>query len=289
MRTIFRTPLVAVLSLLIGLSASAQTVNNRKLAEDMLAKMAGVKTLKYRLFKKERLNGKYRTSEIQVKYQKSPFACYLYMYSPDPGVEVLYKDGVNDGKAFVNPNKKIVSFIDFDFDPMGKTLRKDEHHTLFENGFEYMRGILKSVMRVADEEGKFDEYCVVEPGEVEFKGRKCYKVVLQYPKFAWKDYKVQPGEDLVKIARKLFLSEYMILEKNKLSNYSSVKAGQTIKIPNIYAKKVIFYVDKINLMPIYQEVHDDQGMFEQYEYSGLIVNPVLNANDFDKANPEYNF
>ena len=287
MHTFFRHSILTALVALFAFSTFAQ-VNNRKLAEDMLAKMAMVKTLKYRMYKKERLNGKYRESDMQIKYQKSPFACYMYMYSPDPGVEVLYKEGVNSGKAFVNPNKKLVSFIDFDFDPMGKTLRKDEHHTLFENGFEYMRGILKAVMRVADEEDKYDEYCVVE-GEVNFKGRQCHKVVLQYPKFAWKDYTVQSGEDLVKIARTLNLSEYMILEKNKLSNFSSVKAGQTIKVPNMYAKKVILYIDKINLMPIYQEVHDDQGLFEEYQYINLIVNPVLDADDFSKTNPEYKF
>lgn len=269
--------------------AGTAQVNNRKLAEDMLAKMAAVKTLKYRLYKKERLtNGKFRESEIQVKYQKKPFACYLYMYSPDAGVEVLYQEGVNNGKAYVNPNKKLVSFIDFDFDPMGKTLRKDEHHTLFENGFEYMRGILKAVMKLADDEDKFEEYCQVQ-GEVNFKGRACHKVQLQYPPFAWVDYKVQAGEDLVKIARKLNLSEYMILEKNKLSFYNSVKAGQVIKVPNVYAKKVILYIDKVNLMPVYQEVHDDQGLFELYEYSNLLVNPTLAADDFSKSNPSYKF
>lgn len=287
MHRFFRKAFLLFSILLIAFTAGAQ-VNTRKLAEDMLAKMAVVKTLKYRMYKKERLGSKYRESEIQVKYQKSPFACYMYMYSPDPGVEVLYQTGVNDGKAFVNPNKKLVSFIDFDFDPMGKTLRKDEHHTLFENGFEYMRTILKAVMKVADDEGKFDEYCQAQ-GEINFKGRQCYKVLLEYPKFAWEDYKVQSGEDLVKIARKLALSEYMILEKNKLSNYNSVKAGQTIKVPNIYAKKVLLYIDKVNLMPIYQEVHDDQGMFEQYEYSGLLVNPALTPTDFSKTNPEYHF
>jgi len=287
MHNIFRNTILSIFTVLIGLTSVAQ-VNNRKLAEDMLAKMAGVKTLKYRMYKKERLNGKFRESEMQIKYQKSPFACYIYMYSPDAGVEVLYQDGVNGGKAFVNPNKKLVSFIDFDFDPMGKTLRKDEHHTLFENGFEYMRGILKATMRVADEEDKYDEYCQVQ-GEVSFKGRQCHKVLLQYPPFAWKDYKVQAGEDLVKIARKFSLSEYMILEKNKLSFFNSVKAGQTIKIPNMYAKKVILYVDKINLMPVYQEVHDDQGLFEQYEYNGLIVNPVIPATEFSKDNASYNF
>lgn len=288
MHQFFKTSTLICLSVLLAIGASAQ-ISNRKLAEDMLAKMATVKTLKYRLYKKERLSGgKYRESEMQIKYQKSPFACYIYMYSPDPGVEVLYKEGVNNNKAFVNPNKKMVSFIDFDFDPKGKTLRKDEHHTLFENGFEYMRGILKATMRVADEEGKFDEYYKIE-GEVNFKGRQCHKIVLTYPNFKWIDYKVQAGEDLVTIARKLFLSEYMIMDKNKLSWYTSVKAGQTIKVPNIYAKKVIFYADKINLMPIYQEVHDDQGLFEEYHYINMLMNTPIAPEEFTKDYKDYNF
>lgn len=264
-------------------------VANRKLAEDMLAKMAVVKTLKYRLYKKERLaDGKFRESEMQIKYRKAPFACYIYMYSPDPGVEVLYSDGVNGNKAFVNPNKKIVSFIDFDFDPMGKTLRKDEHHTLFENGFEYMRGILKATMKIADDEGKFDEYYKID-GEVNFKGRQCHNVTLNYPTFKWIDYKVQAGDDLVKIARKLNLSEYMILAKNKLGWYTSVKAGQVIKVPNIYAKKVIFYVDKVNLMPIFQQVYDDAGLFEEYHYINLLVNVPIPDAEFTKDFKDYKF
>lgn len=288
LKSISKSLLKAVLIYGLTLPASAQ-INNRKLAEDMLAKMAQIKTLKYRLYKKERmLDGKYRESELQVKYRKSPFACYLYMYSPDPGVEVLYVEGVNNNKAFVNPNKKMVSFIDFDFDPMGKTLRKDEHHTVFENGFEYMRGILKAAMRIADEEGKFDEYFQVE-GETNFKGRQCHKVLLTYPNFKWIDYKVQPGEDLVKIARKLHLSEFMILAKNKLGWYSNVKAGQVIKVPNIYAKKVIFYVDKINLMPIFQQVYDDEGMFEEYHYINLLINVPIPDEEFTKGFKDYNF
>jgi outer membrane lipoprotein-sorting protein len=278
---------ITILSIPLGSYAQTQ-VNARKLAEDMLAKMAMIKTLKYRMYKKERLNGKYRESELDAKYHKSPFKIYMYMYSPDPGVEVLYVDGANDGKAFVNPNKKILSFLDLDFDPLGKTLRKDEHHTIFESGFEYMRGILKSVMKVAEEEGKFDEYCNVQ-GEVNFNGRPCHKVLLQYPKFQWIDYKVKSGEDVIKIARAKSLSEFMIMEKNKLSNYTSVKAGQTIKIPNIYAKKVILYIDKLYLLPVFQEVHDDIGMFEEYHYKNLIVNPAIPETEFSRDFKDYKF
>ncbi|MCX7648994.1 MAG: DUF1571 domain-containing protein [Flavobacteriales bacterium] len=262
--------------------------NKRKLAEDMLAKMATIQTMKYTLYKKERFGAKYRESELEIKYRKSPFSCYIYFYSPDPGVEVLYVDGENNGKAYVNPNKKLLSFVDFDFDPYGKTLRKDEHHTLFENGFDYSRSLLKHAMEVADKEGKFDEYYTLK-GETKFHGRDCYEVILDYKPFKWISYTVKEGEDLVKIARRLFLNEYMILEHNNLSFYTSVKPGQKIEIPNMFAKKVVLYIDKINLMPIFQQVYDDKGLLEEYHYKNLILNPAFGPKDFDRKNPDYHF
>ena len=276
------------LILLLFAQASYTQINTRKLAEDVIARMATVKSLKYRMYKRERLKGKMRESEIEVKYQKSPFKVYIYIYKPDAGAEVLYVDGVNDKKAFVNPNKKILSLLDLDFDPYGKTLRKDEHHTLFESGFDYMRRILKNVMKVADDEGKFDEYCLYK-GEVNFEGRACHKLLLTYPHFKWIDYTVKSGEDLIKIGHDKCLSDYMIMEKNGLSNYTSVKAGQKIKIPNIYAKEVILYIDKITFLPIYQEVHDDQGLYEEFHYKNLILNPDIPEAEFTKTYKDYKF
>jgi outer membrane lipoprotein-sorting protein len=274
--------------LLLLAQVSYTQINTRKLAEDVIARMATVKSLKYRMYKKERIKGKMRESEIEVKYQKSPFKVYIYIYKPDAGAEVLYVEGVNDKKAFVNPNKKILSLLDLDFDPYGKTLRKDEHHTLFESGFDYMRRILKNVMKVADDEGKFDEYCLYK-GEVNFEGRACYKLLLTYPHFKWIDYTVKSGEDLIKIGYDKCLSDYMIMEKNGLNNYTSVKAGQKIKIPNIYAKEVILYIDKITFLPIYQEVHDDQGLYEEFHYKNLILNPDIPEVEFTKTYKDYKF
>jgi hypothetical protein len=250
--------------------------------------MGRVKTLTYTLDKSERINNKMRDASLQVKYRKSPFAVYMYMYKPDPGVEVLYIEGENGGNAYVNPNKKLISFLDLDFDPYGKTLRKDERHTLFESGFEYMRGILKHALKVADQEGKFDEYFTIED-DVKFNGRDCYKAILSYPNFAYETYTVLAGEDLVKIARKLNLPEHLILEKNKLKFYTDVKAGQKIQVPNMYSKKCVLYVDKANMLPVYQELHDETGIFEIYKYKNLILNPNINPEEFTKKYKDYNF
>lgn len=263
----------------------SQTVHS--LANETIGAMGKVNTLKYRMSKQERFKGKMLKGELQVKYQKSPFKVYIYMYEPKAGIEILYASGENSGKANVNPGNFLNVFAPT-LDPMSKTIRKEDHHTIFETGFEYTRNLLVNLKKRAEEEGGLDKFCTYD-GEVEFAGRKCYKLTLDYPEFKWVDYKVEKGEDVLKIAQKNNLYEYIILEKNNLSWYDKVSEGNIIKVPNIYAKKVIIYIDKINKLPIYQEVHDDKGLLAIYEYHRLIINPTLAENDFDKKNPEYKF
>jgi outer membrane lipoprotein-sorting protein len=49
------------------------------------------------------------------------------------------------------------------------------------------------------------------------------------------------------------------------------------------------YIDKENFFPIFQEVSDDKGIFERYQFFNLTVNPVFKANEFTEDFPEYNF
>ncbi len=263
----------------------SQTVTS--LANETISAMSKINSLKYKMQKQERIKGKMLKAEMQVKYQKSPFKVYIYMYEPKAGIELLYVTGENSGKVRVNPGNFLNAFAP-NLDPMSKTIRKEDHHTLFETGFEYTRNLITSLKKRAEEEGGLDKFCTLN-GEVEFIGRKCYKMTLDYPEFKWEDYKVEKGEDLLKIAKKLNLYEYIIMEKNNLSWYDKVSEGDVIKIPNIYAKKVILYIDKINKLPIYQEVHDDKGLLAIYEYHRLLINPTMADNDFSKDHPDYKF
>lgn len=84
----------------------------------------------------------------------------------------------------------------------------------------------------------------------------------------------------------------MILEKNKLLWYDKISERQKILIPNIFAKKVILFINKINKilkLPIYQEVYDDMELFQVYEYHGVIVNPTIQPEEFTKKCKEYKF
>jgi outer membrane lipoprotein-sorting protein len=76
---------------------------------------------------------------------------------------------------------------------------------------------------------------------------------------------------------------------NNLRNYESVKPGQKIKVPTSYAKKVVLYIDKLNNLPIYQQLFDEKGLFAEYKYTNLIVNPKLADNEFTKNYTGYKF
>src|SRR5690606_32084308 len=100
--------------------------------------------------------------------------------------------------------------------------------------------------------------------------------------YKWEPYTVKKGETIDKIAKENNLYGFTILEKNKLGWYTSVKEGQVIQVPNIYAKKVVLYIDQLHKLPIYQEVYDDQGLLSIYEYHSLVINPVIAAEEFTK-------
>jgi outer membrane lipoprotein-sorting protein len=44
--------------------------------------------------------------------------------------------------------------------------------------------------------------------------------------------------------------------------------------------KRYLYIDEANSFPIYQEMNDDKGLYEKYEYNGLKVNPTFAGDEF---------
>ena len=83
---------------------------------------------------------------------------------------------------------------------------------------------------------------------------------------------VKKDETLTTIATRLNISDYMMLEKNKetVDDYDDLDEDEEILIPNLYCKKITFYVDKDNFLPIRQLIYDDIGLFEEYQYANLL-------------------
>ena len=260
-------------------------VTPREVIDKMLSSIDRIKTLKYKIKQFERVEGEMLNAVQDIKLSISPFKVYAYIYSPNEGAEFLWVEGKNDGDAIVNPNG--FPYINLNLDPYGKILRKDQHHTIFELGFEYLAHIIKAALARKDD--NFDKYCEYK-GSIKWNNIDCHIIVIEYDEFKYVPYVVSAGETVLSIAKKLGLSEYMIVETNPaVDNYDDLNAGQKIKVPNAYAKKTILYIDKRNNLPIYQKMFDEKGLFEIYEFHDLEVNPLILEEEFTKSYKEYDF
>jgi outer membrane lipoprotein-sorting protein len=65
--------------------------------------------------------------------------------------------------------------------------------------------------------------------------------------------------------------------------------GKTLKVPSSYAKKSVLYIQKDTKIPVYQEMSDDKGLFEKYEYRDVVVNPKFADDEFTTSFSDYRF
>lgn len=241
-----------------------------------------IKGLKYHLNITERGKKGFNFYESNVKFSRNPRLIYLYI----KGIEVLWLQGKNNGKALVKPNS--FPFFNLNLDPMGNLMRQDQHHTLNEMGYDYFAAIIEyNKFKIGD---KFDEYFKLV-GEEKVNNRYCFKIIIDNKDFGYVDYTIGEHESITTIARKFFIAEYMILEKNpKFKDYFDLlKKGQVIKIPTWYCKSVVMFVDKQYFLPISLKIIDDKGLFEEYNYHNLIVNPNFQEGEFTKEYKDYKF
>ena len=254
----------------------------KEVVDKMLKNISEIKSLTYSLKLVERTDKKCNVFSSSVKLIRKPRQLYVNAH----GIEVLFSEGKRDGDALVNPNA--FPYINLYLDPNGSLMRQDQHHTIHEIGFDYFGSIIAANERKASL--KFDEYFKLEADEF-VNNRMCYKISITNNDFSFVAYTVQAGENLITIAKKLFVSEYMILQINKpkVDTYWDVKAGQVIKVPNAYAKSVIVYVDKQNLLPVGLRIYDNISLYEQYDYFSLLLNPKIEEAEFTKSYKGYGF
>ncbi|MDO1444726.1 DUF1571 domain-containing protein [Rhodocytophaga aerolata] len=262
-----------------------QDLSPKKIVDNMLTAAKEVETLKFKFKKVERVGGKMLTGEQDVKYLHTPRKTYAYLHSPSKGTEVLWIENENSGKVLVKPTS--FPYIAVNLSPFGSVIRKNNHHTVHEIGFDYIAGV---VGNIAGKSGnQFNQYFLYQ-GDTKFQDRECYKILIDYTPYQYISYTVQAGEDLPIIAKKLFVSDYMIKEINPdIDDYDDVKPGQQIKVPNAYARKTLLYIDKKSFLPIVQKMYDEKGLFAHYEFHNLELNPAIKAEEFSREYGEYNF
>jgi hypothetical protein len=279
-KTIF-TSLVLFLNLCF-FAQSNQSKTCKEILAQSLKAIREVKGLKYHLKIVERGRKGFNKYESAVKYYRNPRQIYLYI----KGIEVLYLPGLKNTKALVKPNS--FPFFNLNLDPMGDLMRQDQHHTINEMGYDYFASVIQHAFdKIGD---KFDDVFSLK-GEEKINNRMCYKIVIDNKDFKYVDYTILENESITSIARKFFIPEYLILEKNpKFKDYFDIlKKGQVIKIPNWYCLRTVLYIDKFYLLPISVTVLDDVGLFEEYNYHYLQVNPVFEEGEFTRKYKGYGF
>jgi outer membrane lipoprotein-sorting protein len=262
-----------------------QVPDPTRILNEMIATINNIKTIQFTIIQTERLNGTLTNEADAVKMHMNPLKILISAANPGKSYEVLWLSGENNGEAWVHPGS--FPFVTISLDPEGNIMKRGGHHSIFATSPNYLANLIRNAIK---KDGKNFEKIAHYQGLYDVDGRLCYKILLDYPTFRFNPYIVKAGEDLVAIAEKNHLSEYMILERNKeISSYSDVKPGQTIMIPERYAKSIVLFIDKESNLPIIEMMYDDLGLFERYEFKKIILNPEFSKNEFSKDNPEYHF
>ena len=288
MKKYFSIAVILVAVCALNFSANAPENQNRAIANKMVAAMKSYKTCVYTMRSEERLTGKkdLRGGEIFTKVCEVPRKEYMKMVAdPNKGTEMLYVEGERDNKVMVNPGKYLPTL---NLAPANSMLTKDQHHTIMSAGFRLVARIVEAGMKRSDEQGRFDEVFKYA-GDVTWNNRACYKLIIADPTWAYTTYTAKAGETILTIAAKLLISEYSIKELNGIKNFDDDLGGKTLKVPSSYAKVSVFYIDKENNFPVFQELSDDKGVFERYQFFNLTINPVFKADEFTKGFSEYKF
>lgn len=260
----------------------AQPLSGTDVTKKMFAATKKIETLIYRMKKMERIEGEMITQTSFVKLQRSPFKVYTRQEYPNDGLEVLYKGG--DNAALINPNG--FPWLNLKLNPNGSRMRKEQHHTIHDAGYDHVVSILEHL---------FDKYQenihkLTSIESVTWSNKPCWKVEFQNPNFKYLKYTVGANETIASIADKYKLSGYMILEVNKdIEDYHDISEGQVITIPNDYSPKMSLVIDKQVMVPLVMKIYDDKGLYEHYEFSDIEINPAIDDAEFTEDYPEYGF
>lgn len=275
--------------LVMGCLAYVWGTVNAQPASELLQKLIAandeISRISMTIVMNERVKGKMNEKKANFKINYDPPKIFLEQEYPQEGMQILYVDGKNNNKAWVNPNT--FPWITLSLDPHGNTMRGKHHHSIFNSGFDYFVGVVQHLMH---KYGNEIDNLAKNAGPETINGVKCHKIVFDNPYFRYMDYKIKAGEDIVSIAKKYFVNEYMIIEKNTaIDDYEDFRTGQVIKVPNDYARKVVILLGQDNYLPYCIQAFDDRGLFQEYYFSNIRVNPYFSSSVFNPDNPEYNF
>ncbi len=262
---------------------SREHIKDLKIITNMLDSAKKITSLRYNMKSVERVASGYLIANTSVKLQTHPRKSYLK--NNDNKIEVLYNEGTLNNKSLVKPH--VFPYISLTLDPRGNLMRKNQHFTILDIGFDFTaRTIAVALSKEKEFVGQHLNYV----GKVEKNKMNCHLLIYENQEFSYTDYTVLHKETVSSIAGKLTVNDYMLRSKNKLyDNYGYLKEGSIIKIPNYYCKKAVFYIDEKTMLPISVSIFDDIGLFESYDFFNIELNKSIPAEEFKRDFNGYGF
>lgn len=249
----------------------------------MLDSIKTMKTQRYDVKSTERVGSHLLFASSSIKINVNPRK--LYLFNPKKGIEVLWVNGTNNNEAMVHSAS--IPLMSFSLDPYGSIMRKDQHHTIHDLGFQYIGVIFANTILKAPKD--FDKHFLYA-GSVTFDNHDCHQIVINYPEYKHIEYITGPAETVTSIAHKLNTSDYKIRYINGLSSYlGTIKEGKKLLIPIPYSNKVIVYIDKRSALPLSIKIYDENGLFESYDFYNVKINQPFAADEFLKSYKDYGF
>lgn len=279
---------VLVLLLLLqacSLVSVAQISPAKSILQRMIASVDAHNQYIYEVKSEERINNELVASTALFKYQYKPRKIYMRTSKPKEGVEILFGEGMYGGNALINTNG--FPFFNIQLDPEGWIMRDDHHHSLHDAGFHFICRVLEHSMKKV--ENNFDDYFKFK-GDTSINDKRYLKVLIDVFDFKYLPYTVKENETILEIADRLFLNDYLIVDKNPdVDAFDDVSPGQVIQLPSAFARKIIIYIDAITYFPFIEEIHDEKGVYERYTFRKIQASPGLSDVDFDENNDAYGF
>jgi len=250
------------------------------LLNQMFDSITRIKSLKLHINALERVEKTYLTAKSEIKLQTKPRR--LYFVNRQKKIEILYNDGEINNKALIKSNYMPTISLD----PTGNMMRKNQHYTIHELGFEFIgKSIALTIAK--DKEGiKNFKYLSKQK---KF-GYNCHIIQYENNNYNYVDYIVGEKETASSIALKLVVNDYLLRYNNDLLNdFGYLKKGKRLIVPNLYCKKAILYIDDIMMVPVAVYIFDNMGLYESYEYPKIEINPIIKNEEFTKGFKEYRF
>ncbi len=266
--------------------STVQAQTPRSVMDKMYAGIAKARKVTYEMTSEERFGSKTVRKVMDFRINQSS-TLKVYAKDKNTGVEILYVNGWNNNKAYINPNG--FPWMNVSLSIFGSKVRNESHHVIVHSGFDYITKLMKNTEAQIRARGKtLDDYVNVRDG-ISWNGRNCYRLELKDYSYKMTTMTCSKNESLYALCDREGLPEYRVMELNNLGYGATVKAGQTLKVPSSFAKRVVFYIDKANGLPIVQMIYDDQGLYEKYEFRNVEVNPNMYGGEWTTQCAGYGF